>query len=99
MPRNTPQTKKAAANSLALSHGRCRLRATTSITSTMVKPRRRSAQSTIRACSSGSRSGHFRCRSARTVTRGRGAPGTLLDGPDLGEELDGVGAELLGLGV
>src|SRR5215467_8595185 len=99
MPRKTPQTKNPAANSLALSHGRCRLRETTSATSTTVKPSRSSAHSTIRPRSSGSSRGHFRCRAARTVTRGGGAGDTLLDGPDLREELDGVGAELLRLRV
>src|SRR5215470_20019661 len=99
MPRNTPHTKKPAANSLALSHGRRRLRQTTSAISTRVKPSSSSAHSTMRPRSSGSRSGHFRCRDARTVTRGRGAAGTLLDGPDLGEELDRGGPELLGLRV
>src|SRR2546425_10215120 len=99
MPRNTPHTKKPAANSLALSHGRRRLRQTTSATSTMVKPSSSSAHSTISARSSGSSRGHFRWRPARTVTRGLGAGVTLLEGPDLAEELDGVGPELLGLRV
>src|SRR5262249_25423189 len=99
IPRNTPHTKKPAANSLALSHGRPRLRKSTSAISTRVKPSSRSAHKTMRPRSRGSSSGHFRCRAARPVTRRRGAPGTLLDGPNLGEELDGEGAELFGLGI
>src|SRR5262249_7784037 len=100
MPRNTPHTKNAAANSLALSHGRFRLRLTTSVTSTIVKPSRRSAQTIIRRRSSGSSTGHLRWRAARTVTRGLTAVAvTLFDGADLAEELDGVEAELLGLRI
>src|SRR5215472_8579636 len=99
IPRNTPHTKKPAANSLALSHGRRRLRNSTSAISTRVKPSRSRAHTTMRTRSRGSRSGHLRWRAARTVTRGRGAVGTLLDGPDLREELHGVRAEFLGLGV
>src|SRR5215470_18503960 len=99
MPRNTPHTKKAA-NSLALSQGRLRLRLTTSATSTSVKPSRRSAQTIIRRRSSGSSTGHLRWRAARTVTRGLTAVAvTLFDGADLAEELDGVEAELLGLRI
>src|ERR1051326_3973581 len=99
MPRKTPHTKNAAANSFALSHGRWRLRATTSTTSTTVKPSNKNAHSTIRPRSNGSSRGHFRCRAARTVTRGFGASGTLLDRPDLRQQLNGVGPELLGLRV
>src|SRR5215470_5259206 len=99
MPRNTPHTKKAA-NSLALSQGRLRLRLTTSATSTSVKPSSSSAQTTISRRSSGSSTGHLRWRAARTVTRGLTALAvTLLDGADLTEELDGVGAELLSLRI
>src|SRR5215470_1076807 len=100
MPRKTPHTKNAAANSLALSHGCLRLRLTTSATSTIVKPSSSSAHTTIRRRSSGSSTGHLRWRAARTVMRGLTALAvTLLDGADLAEELDGVGAELLSLRI
>src|SRR5262249_48260081 len=100
MPRNTPHTKNAAANSLALSQGRLRLRLMTSATATSVKPSSSSAQTTISRRWSGSSTGHLRWRAARTVTRGLTALAvTLLDGADLGEELDGVRAELLGLRI
>src|SRR5690242_1349757 len=104
MPRKTPQTKKPAANSLAFSHGRRRLRLSTSATSTTVKPTSSSAQRIINSRSNGSSQRHLRWRAARTVIRGFGARSdrgavTLLDGADRAEQLDGVGAELLGLWI
>src|SRR5262249_24558903 len=87
-------------NSLALSQGRPRLRLMTSATSTSVKSSSSSAQTTISRRSRGSSTGHLRWRAARTVTRGLTALAvTLLDRADLGEELDGVRAELLGLRI
>src|SRR5215467_2133489 len=105
IPMKTPQTKSPPANSLALSQGRPRLRQSTSATSHTVKPTRRRAHSTMRLRSTTSKSGHLRCRWARTVTRFSGARSasgtavTLLDAADEGEDLDGVLAQLLRLRV
>src|SRR5262249_51395153 len=106
IPRKTPQTKNPMANSLALSHGRRRVRNRTSASSQIVKPTSSSAQRTISTRSRPSSAAHLRCRCALDVMRGlgrrsvsAGASGaaTLRDVADELQHLGRLRAQLLGL--